>query len=180
MLTEGGKLGSVGGAVLRAAIQGIEPHRHPSIAGGQGEELQLLDPFPLGIVAWLQMRHSFLLWLVREEAGKSHGHAVGVEAAQIEPVAPGRIGYQFAPDESPMVVDGVQHPASPVIVQLLRPFDLGIEFGDGVAGGPIHQVVQSPGVAEPGLGDQFGHQAVIQISLLCDGAVPSSVATLEW
>jgi hypothetical protein len=98
--------------------------------------------------------------LVRKQAGKGHRHGVGVQTAQIYLVDPGRLGDQIAPDESPLVVDGVQHPTGAVVVPLPRPLDLGIQGGDRIPFGPTRQVVQRSRIAEPGLGDQLGHQTV--------------------
>ena len=113
----------------------------------------MLRPFPLGIVTRFQMWNCLHLRLVSKETGKGNGHGVGVEPTQIELVALCRLGHQFAPDEGPLVVDCIQRPPDPVVVQLLCPFDFGIQLGNGVASGPIHQVVQGSRIAEPRLGD---------------------------
>jgi len=113
----------------------------------------LLDPFSLRIVAWLQVRHSFFCRLVGKEASKGHGHGVSVETLQIHLVETSCIGDQIAPNESPLVVDGVQHPSSPVIVQLFRPFHLRIQIGNGISFGPVHQVIQGSRIAESRLAD---------------------------
>ena len=68
------------------------------------EELQLLRPFPLGIVTRFQMWNCLHLRLVSKETGKGRGHGVGVEPAQIELIVLCRLGHQFAPDEGPLVV----------------------------------------------------------------------------
>ena len=94
-----------------------------------------------------------------------------MQPMQVEPVETGGIGHQIAPNDRPLVVQGIQHPPCPVVVHLLCSLDLGIQRGNGRAFSPARQVVQGARVAEPRLGDQFGHHTVIQLRLLRNRAI---------
>src|SRR6516225_5896269 len=168
MIAEGRALGRVGRAVASAARQHVKPHWQASIASSQGKQLQLLQPLPRWVVPRLQARPSFHGRLRRKQTRKSHGHGVRLETMQVELIVLGGIGDQIAPDDRPLVVEGVQRPTRLVIVHLPRPLDLGIQRRNGKAFGPTRQVIQGGWVTEPGLGDPFCHQAVIQLRLLSD------------
>ena len=141
MLAEGFKLRYIGRTVSVATVEGIKPDRQTAITGRQGEQLELLDPFALGIVPLLQPRHALIIRLVGKQSGKLDGHGIRMKPTQVYTIPTDSVGDQFAPDNRPTVINGIQHPSYPIVIELLRALHFRVKLRNGIPVCPVHHIV---------------------------------------
>jgi hypothetical protein len=172
VLAERLELRHIARAVSSPTAQGVKPHRHPTIAGRQRKQLELLHPFPLGVVARLQARHGFITPLLREQPGKLDRHRIGVQAAQVDFVLSCCSANHLTPQYGPLRVKGIEQSTDSIIIELFSVVHVGIQGRNIIRRSPPRHIVERPGSRQAALDHQLRHHARVQISLFSHGTQP--------
>ena len=124
------------------------------------------------VIARLQTWHGVVNRLICKQPRKLDRHGIGVQPAQVDGVCSCCSSDDLSPQHSPSLIEGVQQPADPVIIELIGLVYVGIQSRNLILGGPPGHIIERAWIRQSALDHQLRHQAVVEIGLLSHRTQP--------